>query len=128
MRQCCSSLDLMRPTVPPKQRIHRILKESRCYLSPMLRFGRPLPKGGVLAPDEVCLGGIWGSKLESILTERGAYLRVASSWKFVGYSDVEEVIFPEKSDPNGSLTLRTPFGNIQILSGRPDLWDVGRFF
>jgi len=105
-----------------------MLKASPLYLSPALRFGRPFPKGVVLAPDEECLGGIWGSKLESILTDRGAYFRVASVWRFVAYSEIEEVGFPEKSDPDGSLTLRTPLGNIELLLGRSELWDVGRFF
>src|SRR5947207_358550 len=68
---------LMSNTVPPKQRVHRILKGQRFFLSPALRFGRPLPKGVVFSPGEEFLGGIWGSKLESILTDRGAYFRSA---------------------------------------------------
>lgn len=114
--------------VPPKQRVHRILKGSRCFLSPALRFGRPLPKGVVLSKDEEILGGIWGSKLEAILTDRGAYFRVGSRWKLVAYGDVEDVSFPDKSDAGGAVTLRTPLGRIELLRGTPDLWTAGRFF
>ena len=97
-------------------------------MSPALRFNRPLPKGVVLSPDEECLGGIWGRRLESILTDRGAYFPATSGWKFVAYSDVEDVVFPDKADTNGSLTLRTAQGSFDLLSGRSELWDVGRFF
>ena len=110
--------------VPPKQRVHRILKGSRCFLSP----GRSLPKGVVLSVGEECLGGIWSSSLESILTDRGAYFRIDSGWRFVAYGDVEDVSFPEKSDPGGSLTLRTSDGSFELLRGRPELWTAGRFF
>lgn len=77
---------------------------------------------------EECLGGIWGSRLESILTDWGAYFRTASGWRFVAYGDVEDVCFPEKSDPKGSLTLRTSHGSFELLHGRPELWTAGRFF
>jgi hypothetical protein len=118
----------MATTIPAKQRVHRILKGLRCFLSPALRFGRPLPKGVALSSGEECLGGIWGGRLESILTDRGAYFRIGSRWKFVAYHDVEDVSFPEKTDPGGALTLRTPLGSIDLLRGTPDLWSVGRFF
>src|SRR5436305_7134397 len=115
----------MSVTVPPKQRVHRILNGSRCFLSPTFRFGRPLPKGVVLSADEECLGGIWGSRLEAILTDRGAFFRVRSRWKFVAYGDVQDVSFPEKSDAGGALTLRTPIGSIDLLRGAPALWTAG---
>jgi hypothetical protein len=118
----------MRATVPPRQRVHRILKGSRCFLSPELRLGRRLPKRVVLALNEECLGGIWGSKLESILTDRGAYFRSRSRWRFVAYGEVEDVSFPEKSDLNGSLRIRTADGIFELLRGNPDLWTAGRFF
>jgi len=118
----------MRPRVPAKQRVHRILKESPCFLSPALRLGRRFPEGIVFSPGDECLGGIWGSRLESILTNRGAYFRAASGWTFVAYGDVENVVFPEKSDTDGPLTLRTSAGDFDLLSGRPELWTAGRYF
>lgn len=118
----------MRAIVPPKQRVYRILKGVRCFVSPALRFGRPFPKGVVLSPDEEFLGAIWGNRLESILTDHGAYLRSTAGWQFVAYGDVEDICFPEKSDPDGCLTLRTPRGSFQLLRRNQDLWGVGRFF
>lgn len=114
--------------VTPKQRIHRILKGSNCFLSPALCFERSLQKNVVLSPGEECLGAIWGSRLESILTDRGAYFRVDSNWRFVAYDDIADVNYPEKSDPDGSLTLLTSRGSFDLLRGRPELWEVGRFF
>src|SRR5262245_19871188 len=105
----------MSTTVPPKQRAHRILKGLHSFLPPSLRLGRPLPKGVVLSAGEEFLGGIWGSRLESILTDRGAYFRVVSGWRFVAYGEIEDVCFPDKSDSDGSLTLRTPLGSIELL-------------
>jgi len=104
----------MSTTVPPKQRVHRILRGRRFFLSPALRFGRPLPKGVVLSPGEELLGGIWGSRLEPILTDRGGYFRFASEWKFVAYGEIDDVCFPDKSDPDGSLTL-----HIAVAIGAP---------
>jgi len=118
----------MRTAVPPQQRVHRILKGSPSFISQSLRFGRPLPKSVVLSPGEECLGGIWSSKLEAILTDRGAYFRAGAEWRFVAYADIENVSFPEKSDPEGALTLHTPSGNFDLLRGKPELWTVGRFF
>ena len=92
------------------------------------RLGQPLPKGVDLSPGEECLGGIWGSRLESILTDRGAYFLRPSGWAFVAYRDVEEVVFPDKSDPDSALMLCTPLGSIELLAGRSELWEVGRFF
>jgi len=82
----------------------------------------------VLSPGEEFLGAIWSNRLESILTNRGAYLRAASGWKFVAYSEINEVTFPEKTDPRGSLTLHTSDGSFQLLKGNKELWEVGRFF
>jgi hypothetical protein len=62
------------------------------------------------------------------LTNRGAFFHVASGWGFVGYGEIEDVCFPDKDDLDGSLTLCTPLGRIELLSGRPELWTVGRFF
>jgi hypothetical protein len=118
----------MKGTVPAKHRVHRILKGSRSFLPSTLRLGRPLPKGIVLSPGEELVGGIWGSRLESILTDCGAYFRIRSGWKFIAYGEIEDVCFPDKSDPDGSLTLRTPLGSVEVLKGRPELWKVGRFF
>src|SRR5262245_58695438 len=100
----------MRMSVPPVQRVYRILRGSPCFLSPKLAFGRPMPPGLALAPGEECLGGIWGRSLESVVTDRGAHFHVGSSWKFVAYGDIEDVSFPDKSDPEGSLMLRTRNG------------------
>lgn len=118
----------MSAPVPAKQRVHRILKGLRCYLSPALRFGRTFPKGVALAPGDEFLGVIWPGKLECILTNRGAFLRSKSGWRFVAYCEVEEVCFPEKSDPDGSLTLQTTVGAFQLLRRSPELWETGRFF
>ena len=115
-------------TVPVKQRVHRILRGLRCYLSPALRFGRPFPKGVVLSTDDEFLGAIWSKKLEAVLTDRGAFLRSSSGWQFVAYGDIEDVSFPEKSDPDGSLILQTSSGSFQLLRRNADLWGVGRFF
>jgi hypothetical protein len=82
----------------------------------------------VLSPGEELLGGIWSSQLESILTTQGAYFHVNSRWRFVAYADIQDVSFPEKSDPTGALRICTPGGNFDMLAGRPELWDVGRFF
>jgi hypothetical protein len=82
----------------------------------------------VLSAGDELLGGIWGSKLESILTSQGAYFRMGSGWRFVAYADIEDVLFPEKSDPTGALRIRTSGGNVEMLAGRPELWEVGRFF
>jgi len=114
--------------VPAKQRAHRILRGLRCYLSPALRFGRPLPKGVALSEDDELLGAIWGKRLESILTNHGAFLRSSSGWQFVRYGDVQGVSFPDKSDSDGPLTLCTPRGNFQLLRRSTDLRSVGRFF
>src|SRR5213594_468407 len=108
----------MRTAVSPQQRVHRILKGSPSFISQSLRFGRPLPKSVVLSPGEECLGGIWSSKLESILTDHGAYFRAGSEWRFVAYADIEDVAFPDKSDPGGALTLRTAGGDFDLLQGR----------
>ena len=118
----------MPTSVPPAQRVHRILKGSPLFISPAFRFGRPLPKDVVLSTSEELLGGIWGSKLESILTSQGAYFHMGFGWRFVAYADIEGVSFPEKSDPIGALRICTRGGNFDILAGRPELWDVGRFF
>jgi hypothetical protein len=59
---------------------------------------------------------------------RGAYFRGTSGWTFVPYTEIEDVIFPEKSDTQGALTLRTSRGNFDLLSGRPELWTVGHYF
>ena len=115
----------LRAAVPPKQRVHRILGTSPCF-----RAKPALPEGVVLSPGEECLGGIssGGDSLESLLTDRGVYLRVASGWNFVSYDDIDDVSFPEKSDPKGTLTLRTTGGRFDLLRGSPDLWEAGRFF
>ena len=63
-----------------------------------------------------------------MLTDRGAFLRSRSGWHFVPYGEVEDVCFPEKTDPDGSLTLRTSVGSFQMLRRCPELWDAGRFF
>jgi hypothetical protein len=118
----------MPATVPPAHRVHRILKGSPGFISSALRFGRSLPKDVVLSAGEELLGGIWSSKLESILTSHGAYFRSSSGWRFVAYRDIEDVLFPEKSDPAGALRVCTASGNFDMLGGRPELWDVGRFF
>jgi hypothetical protein len=118
----------MSTAVRPKERVHRILKGLRCFWSPVLRHGESPPQGVAFSPGEECLGGIWGSTLESILTDCGAYFVRPSGWAFVAYGDIEEVVFPDKSDPDGSLTLRTPIGDVELLAGRSELWDVGRFF
>ncbi len=121
----------MRGVVPAKQRVHRILRGLRCYLSPALRLGRPFPKGVAISPGEEFLGAIVGSKgtrLESVLTDRGAFLRSRAGWQFVPYGDVEDVCFPEKEDLDGSLTLRTSDVTFQLMRRDGDLWGVGRFF
>jgi len=118
----------MRAPVPPNQRVHRILKGSRSFISPSLRFGRPLPKGVVLSSGEELLGALWGSTLESILTSRGAYFRTGPNWRFVAYGDIEDVLFPEKSDPVGALRVCSSGATFDLLPGRPELWTVGRFF
>jgi hypothetical protein len=82
----------------------------------------------VLAPGDEFLGGIWGGKLESILTSRGAYFRAGAAWQFVAYADIKDVSFPEKSDPAGALRVGGVSGSFELLAGRSDLWDVGRFF
>jgi hypothetical protein len=120
---------LMSARIPSQRRVDRILKRGvRCFLPPALRLGRPPPKGVVLSADEECLGGIWGKRLEAILTNRGAYFLFDRQWKFVAYRDVQEISFPEKTDPRGALTLRTPVGSVDLLRGTPDLWTVGKFF
>jgi hypothetical protein len=118
----------MSKRIPPKQRVHRILKNLRCYLSPTLQMGAPPPEGIALSVEEEFLGCIQGGKLESILTDRGAYFGGPREWRFVAYEEIEDVCFPEKTDPRGSLCLRTPLGNIELLSGNPELGSVGRFF
>ena len=118
----------MSSSVPPKQRVRRILEGASCYLSPQLCFGRSLPKGVVLAPGEECLGVIRSTRLEAVLTERGACFRKGSGWGLVPYKEVEEVSFPEKSDVEGCLRIRTEDGSFELLRGNPDLWTVGRFF
>jgi hypothetical protein len=110
------------------QRVHRILNGSACFISESLRFVRPLPKDVTLSTGEELLGAIWGNKLESIVTSHGAYFRIGSGWRFAPYSDIEEVSFPEKSDSTGALCVHTVQGNFELLAGRPELWDVGRFF
>jgi hypothetical protein len=114
--------------VPPSQRVHRILKGSLSFLTPALRFGQPLPKDVVLSAGEELLGAIWGSRLESILTTQGAYFRTGSGWQFVAYGDIEDVQFPEKSDPLGALQICSLAGRFDLLAGRPELWTDGRFF
>lgn len=118
----------MSPTVPPSQRVHRILKGSPTFISSALQFGRPLPKDVVLSLGEELLGAIRGSTLESILTTRGAYFRSGSGWRFVAYGDIEDVSFPEKSDADGALRISSAFGSFDLLAGRAELWDVGRFY
>src|SRR5215470_8972715 len=103
----------MPTSVPPAQRAHRILKGSPSFISPALRFERSLPKDVVLSASDELLGGIGGSKLESILTSQGAYFRMRSGWRFVAYADIEDVLFPEKSDPAGALRICTSGGNFE---------------
>jgi hypothetical protein len=49
-------------------------------------------------------------------------------WKFVAYQDVQDILFPEKEDSRGALTIKTPAGNVDLLRGTTDLWTVGSFF
>jgi hypothetical protein len=52
---------------------------------------------------------------------------VNSGWIFVPYADID-VDFPEKSKADGALSVLTPVGQFDLLRGRPDLWEMGRFF
>jgi hypothetical protein len=117
-------LHTVRTALPPQQRVLRILRKLACF-----RCDVPLPQGIALAPGEECLGCISAAErsIESLLTTKGSFFRDASSWSFVPYAEID-VEFPEKSDIDGALTVRTPTGTFDLLRGRSDLWQAGRFF
>ena len=62
------------------------------------------------------------------MTDCGVYFRASYGWRFVAYGDIEDVVFPDKSDTDGALTLRTSIGSFDLLPGRPELGTVGTFF
>jgi RimJ/RimL family protein N-acetyltransferase len=81
-----------------------------------------------LEPSDTLLGVLaHGGRADAVLLDRGAYLRIGEDWCLVPYSAIEARL-PPKELPIAPLTLVTPQGNINILAGTSDVWDVGRFF
>jgi hypothetical protein len=81
-----------------------------------------------LEPTDTLLGVLaFNGRTAAVLLDRGAYLRIEEDWCLVPYGAIVARI-PPKELPIAPLTLVTPQGNIDILSGTSEVWNVGRFF
>lgn len=81
-----------------------------------------------LEPTDTLLGVLaLNGQTAAVLLDRGAYLRIGEDWCLVLYGAIV-VKFPPKEPPIAPLTLVTPQGNIDMLPGTSEVWEVGRFF
>lgn len=108
---------------PVSSRVAQFLKELQSFRAPGV-----VPGDVPLEPSDTLLGVLaHGGRADAVLLDRGAYLRIGEDWCLVPYTAIEARL-PPKELPIAPLTLVTPQGNINILAGTSDVWDVGRFF
>jgi hypothetical protein len=101
----------------------RILQGLQSFRAPGV-----VPGDVPLEPTDTLLGVLaFGGRTAAVLLDRGVYLQIGEDWCLVPYGAID-VRFPLKEIPIPPLTLITPQGNVEILSGTSDVWEVGRFF
>jgi hypothetical protein len=107
----------------PSSRVAHILQGLQSFRAPGV-----VPGDVPLEPTDTLLGVLaLGGRTAAVLLDRGAYLQFGEDWNLVPYGDIS-VGFPPKQIPIAPLTLTAPQGNVDILPGTSDVWDVGRFF
>jgi hypothetical protein len=81
-----------------------------------------------LEPTDTLLGVLaLDGHTAAVLLDRGAYLRIGEDWCLVPYGAIVARP-PPKEIPIAPLTLVTPQGSTNILSGTSEVWEVSRFF
>jgi len=109
--------------IPASSRIVRTLQGLQSFSAP-----GAVPGDVPLEPTDTLLGVLAREgRTAAVLLDRGVYLQIGEDWCLVPYEAVD-VRFPPKEIPIAPLTLVTPRGNVEILSGTSDVWEIGRFF
>lgn len=104
-------------------RVTQMLQGLQCFRAPGV-----VPGDVPLEPTDTLLGVLSiDGRAHAVLLDRGAYLRVGEDWCLVPYGGIDAKP-PPKELPIAPLTLVTPLGHINILSGTSEVWEVGRFF
>ena len=104
-------------------RVTNILQGLQSFRAPGV-----VPGDVPLEPTDTLLGVLaLDGHTDAVLLDRGTYLRIGEDWCLVPYGAIV-VRLPPKELPIAPLTLVTPQGNIDILSGTSEVWEVGRFF
>ena len=111
----------MRTTV--SSRVAGILQGLPSFRSPGV-----VPGDVPLEPTDTLLGVLaLNGHTAAVLLDHGAYLRFGEDWSLVPYAAIVARP-PPKELPIAPLELVTPLGNISMLAGTSDVWDVSRFF
>ena len=104
-------------------RVTSILQGLQSFRSPGV-----VPGDVPLEPTDTLLGVLaLEGRAAAVLLDRGVFLRIGEDWDLVPYGTIS-VRVPPKELPIAPLTLVTPQGDINILAGTSEVWEVGKFF
>lgn len=104
-------------------RVKGILQELQAFSA----TGR-VPGDVPLEPTDTLLGVLaLNGHTAAVLLDRGVFLRIGEDWGLVPYGAIVAQL-PPREIPIPPLTLVTPLGNIDMLAGTSEVWEVGRFF
>lgn len=109
--------------IPVSSRVTHILQGLQSFRAPGV-----VPGDVPLEPTDTLLGVLaLDGHTAAVLLDRGAYLHLGDDWCLVPYGAIEARL-PPKELTVAPLTLVTPQGSVNMLSGTSEVWDVGRFF